>query len=133
MSVNKVILIGNLGQKPELQQSNSGLSICKIRIATSDRRKDSNGEWNNATEWHRVVLFGNSADNAAKYLDKGSQVFIEGRIQTNKWEDKEGNQRYTTEVIANQIKFLSKNNTNNSTNNNSNTNRAYSSESELPF
>ena len=130
MSVNKVILIGNLGQKPEVTNSNSGLAICKLRIATSDRRKDSNGDWNNATERHSVVVFGNQAESCGKYLDKGSQVFAEGRLQTNKWEDKEGNTRYTTEVIANQIKFLSKSgNEAKPTNGKAN----YSHESELPF
>lgn len=110
MSINKVILVGNLGQKPEIKVSNSGLAISRLRIATSDRRKDSDGSWNNVTEWHTVVVFGSTAENCEKYLDKGSQVYAEGRLQTNKWQDKEGNDRWTTEVIAQQVKFLSSKN-----------------------
>ena len=107
MTVNKVILIGNLGQKPEVRTSGGGLSISKLRIATSDRRKGSDGQWNDMTEWHSVVVFGSQAENCAKFLDKGRQVYVEGRLQTNKWQDKEGKDRWTTEIIANQVKFLS--------------------------
>ena len=107
MTVNKVILIGNLGQKPEVRSSGSGLSIARLRIATSDRRKGADGQWADATEWHSVVVFGNQAENCAKFLDKGRQVYIEGRLQTSKWQDKEGQDRYRTEIIANNVRFLS--------------------------
>ena len=107
MTVNKVILIGNLGQKPEVRSSGSGLSIARLRIATSDRRKGADGQWADATEWHSVVVFGNQAENCAKFLDKGRQVYIEGRLQTSKWQDKDGQDKYRTEIIANQVRFLS--------------------------
>ena len=107
MTVNKVILIGNLGQKPEVRTSGGGLSIARLSIATSDRRKGADGQWADATEWHSVVVFGNQAENCAKFLDKGRQVYVEGRIQTSKWQDKEGQDRWKTEVIANQVRFLS--------------------------
>ena len=107
MTVNKVILIGNLGQKPEVRSSGSGLSIARLRIATSDRRKGADGQWADATEWHSVVVFGNQAENCAKFLDKGRQVYVEGRLQTRKWQDKDGNDRRTTEVVASDVRFLS--------------------------
>lgn len=110
MSINKVILVGNLGHKPEIRVSGSGLAVLKLRIATTDRRKDSDGSWNNVTEWHSIVVFGSQAENCEKYLDKGSQIYAEGRLQTNKWQDKDGNDRWTTEIIAQQIKFLSSKN-----------------------
>ena len=107
MTVNKVILIGNLGQKPEVRTSGSGLSIARLSVATSDRRKGADGQWADSTEWHSVVVFGNQAENCAKFLDKGRQVYVEGRLQTSKWQDKEGQDRWKTEVIANQVRFLS--------------------------
>ena len=106
MSVNKVILIGNLGQKPELRSTNGGLSVTKLRIATTDRRKGNDGQWADSTEWHSVVVFGGQAENCSKFLDKGRQVYIEGRLQTRKWQDRDGNDRWTTEVVANSVKFL---------------------------
>ena len=78
-----------------------------IMMATSDRRKGADGQWADATEWHSVVVFGNQAENCAKFLDKGRQVYVEGRLQTSKWQDKEGQDRWKTEVIANQVRFLS--------------------------
>ena len=133
MSINKVILVGNLGQKPEIRVSASGLAVSKLRVATSDRRKDSDGSWNNVTEWHTAVVFGSQAENCEKWLDKGSQVYVEGRLQTNKWQDKEGNDRWTTEVIAQQVKFLSSkgNNTNQSAP--SQPQAEAGPESEIPF
>ena len=107
MTVNKVILVGNLGQRPELRTTGSGLSVSSLRIATSDRRKGQDGQWTDLTEWHSVVVFGNQAENCAKFLDKGRQVYVEGRLQTRKWQDKEGKDRWSTEVIANTVKFLS--------------------------
>jgi single-strand DNA-binding protein len=106
MGVNKVILIGNLGKDPEVRYTSNQMSICNFSLATGERRKDSSGNWADHTEWHRVVAFGKTAENCANYLKKGSQVFIDGRIQTNKWQDKEGKDRYTTEIIANNVQFL---------------------------
>ena len=106
MSVNKVILVGNLGKDPEMRYTSSQTAVARFSIATSDRRKDQAGNWTEHTEWHNVVTFGKTAENCSNYLKKGRQVYIEGRIQTNKWQDKEGKDRYTTEVIANTVQFL---------------------------
>ncbi len=106
MTVNKAILIGNLGQDPELRTTGGGTPVCTLRLATTDRRKDQSGNWTDQTEWHSVVLWGRDAENASRYLKKGRQVFIEGRIQTRKWQDKDGNDRYSTEIVANQMRFL---------------------------
>jgi len=107
MGVNKVILVGNLGKDPEIRYTNNQMSVCNFSLATGERRKDASGNWTEHTEWHRVVTFGKTAENCSNYLKKGSQVFIDGRIQTNKWQDKEGKDRYTTEIIANNVQFLS--------------------------
>lgn len=106
MAVNKVILIGNLGADPELRYTGNQTPVCSLRIATSERRKDASGNWSEHTEWHSVVAFGKTAENSAQYLQKGRQVFIEGKLQTRKWQDKEGKDRYTTEILANTIQFL---------------------------
>lgn len=106
MSVNKAILIGNLGRDPELRYTAAQFPICSFSIATSDRRKDQNGTWNDVTEWHNIVTLGKTAENCSKYLKKGRQVFIDGKIQTRKWKDKEGRDRYTTEIIANTVQFI---------------------------
>lgn len=106
-SLNKVILIGNLGADPETRYAPSGDAICNLRIATTDTWKDkTSGEKREATEWHRVAMFGRLAEIAAQYLRKGSQVYIEGRLQTRKWQDKEGQDRYTTEIRADEMKML---------------------------
>lgn len=108
-SVNKVILVGNLGADPETRFMPSGDPICNLRLATTDSYKDkTSGDRKETTEWHRVVMFGRLAEIAGQYLKKGSQVYIEGRIRTNKWTDKEGQERYTTEIIANEMKMLGK-------------------------
>ena len=106
MTVNKVILIGNLGQKPELRSTNSGLQVTNLRIATTDRRKGSDGQWADQTEWHSIVVYGNQAENVCRFLDKGRQVYVEGRLSTRSWQDKDGNERRTTEVIAQTVRFL---------------------------
>lgn len=106
-SVNKVILVGNLGADPETRFMPSGDPICNLRLATTDSYKDKNsGERKETTEWHRVVMFNRLAEIAGQYLKKGSQVYIEGRIQTRKWTDKEGQERYSTEIVANEMKML---------------------------
>ncbi len=109
MSLNKAMLIGNLGKDPELRMTGGGMPVCQFSIATTERRKDgTSGQWVDQTEWHNVVTFGKTAENCSKYLKKGSQVFIDGRIQTRKWQDKEGKDRYTTEIIGNSVQFLSR-------------------------
>ncbi len=106
MTVNKVILIGNLGADPETRTAGTGTVVSKLRIATTERVKDRDGNWNDHTEWHRVTCFGKTAENVAKFLSKGRQVYVEGRLRTEKWTDRDGNDKWTTEVIANQIRFL---------------------------
>ena len=106
MSVNKVILIGRLGADPEKLVTGSGKSVAKFNVATSETWKDKSGQKQEKTEWHRVVVWGPQADNCAQYLSKGRQVYIEGRLQTRQWDDKEGKKRYTTEVVAQSVQFL---------------------------
>ncbi len=106
MAVNKVILIGNLGADPELRYTGNQTPVCTLKIATNERRKDASGNWTDHTEWHQVVAFGKTAENSSQYLQKGRQVFIEGKLQTRKWQDKEGKDRYTTEILANTVQFL---------------------------
>ena len=106
-SVNKVILVGNLGADPETRYLPSGDAVCNIRMATTDRTRDKvSGEYKEYTEWHRVVFFGKLAETAGQYLKKGRQVYVEGRIRTNKWQDKDGNERYTTEIVGSEMKML---------------------------
>jgi single-strand DNA-binding protein len=105
LTVNKVILIGNLGRDPELRQAGQS-TVATLSLATQERRKDKDGNWSDHTEWHRVTLWGRDAENAGKYLTKGKQVYIEGRLQTRKWQDKDGADRYTTEVVADVMRFL---------------------------
>jgi single-strand DNA-binding protein len=105
--VNKVILVGNLGQKPEMRYTATQTAVANLSIATTESWKDKeSGENRDKTEWHRVVFFGNLAEIAEKYLDKGSSVYVEGKIQTRKLQDKDGNDRYTTEVLGNQLTML---------------------------
>lgn len=105
--VNKVILVGNLGRDPEVRSTQGGSTITNVTIATTDSRKDKqSGEWVENTEWHRVVFFGRLAEVAGEYLRKGSQVYVEGRLQTRKWTDKDGVERYSTEVVAGEMQML---------------------------
>jgi single-strand DNA-binding protein len=106
-SVNKVILVGNLGADPETRYLPSGEAVTNIRVATTDRWKDkASGEQKESTEWHRIAFFGRLAEIAGEYLKKGSQVYIEGRIRTRKWQDKEGQDRYSTEIVADIMQML---------------------------
>jgi len=105
-SVNKVILIGNLGKDPDVRYMPSGDAITNITLATTDSWKDKNGEKQERTEWHRVAFFGKLAEIAGEYLKKGSQVYVEGRLQTRKWQDKDGQDRYTTEIVADRMQML---------------------------
>ncbi len=105
--VNKVILIGHLGADPETRAMPSGSSVANLRIATTESWRDKqSGEQQERTEWHRVALFGRLAEVAGEYLRKGSQVYIEGSLRTRKWQDKQGNERYTTEIIGNDMQML---------------------------
>ena len=105
--VNKVTLIGNLGNDPEVRYSGNGNAVANVSLATAEswRDKDS-GEQQERTEWHRVVFFGRLAEIVSEYLHKGSQIYVEGRLQTNKWQDKEGNDRCTTQIVANEMQML---------------------------
>jgi single-strand DNA-binding protein len=105
--VNKVILVGNLGQDPESRTTPGGTTVTNIRIATTDSWTDKqSGEKKEQTEWHTVVMWNRLGEIAAEYLKKGSQVYIEGRLQTRKWQDKEGKERYSTEIVANEMQML---------------------------
>ena len=105
--VNKVILVGNLGRDPEVRYSPNGSAVANITLATSESWKDkTSGEKQEKTEWHRVVFFGRLAEIAGEYLKKGAQIYVEGRLQTRKWTDKEGHERYTTEIVAGEMQML---------------------------
>ena len=105
--VNKVILIGNLGQDPEVRYMPNGNAVANVTVATSESWKDKNsGETQERTEWHRVVFFGRLAEIVGEYLKKGSKVYVEGRLQTRKWQDQSGQDRYTTEIVADQMQML---------------------------
>ena len=104
--LNKVMLIGNLGADPEIRYAASGTAIASLRLATNERRRNRDGEWEDVTEWHRVVLFGKQAEMCKDYLKKGSKVYLEGRIQTRSWEDQSGQKRYSTEIIGNNLLML---------------------------
>jgi single-strand DNA-binding protein len=105
--VNKVILVGHLGADPETRAMPSGTTVANLRIATSESWKDrQSGEQQERTEWHRVALFGRLGEIAAEYLRKGSQVYIEGSLRTRKWQDKQGQDRYSTEIVANEMQML---------------------------
>ena len=105
--VNKVILIGNLGADPEVRYTPSGQAVATLRIATTEVwNNKENGQKEQRTEWHRVVVWGKQAENCSQYLSKGRQVYIEGRLQTRNWTDKEGSTKYTTEIVANNVQFL---------------------------
>lgn len=105
--VNKAILVGNLGADPEVRYSQNGTAVANFRIATTETRKKQDGSREDLTEWHRIVAFGRLGEICGEYLSKGSKVYIEGRIQTRKWDDKDGNTRYTTEIVAREMKMLS--------------------------
>jgi single-strand DNA-binding protein len=105
-SVNKVILVGNLGADPELRYTGDGNAVADLRVATNRTYKDKAGKSVSEPQWHRVVVWGKQAENCKEYLSKGRQVYVEGRLKTRQWEDRDGNKRYTTEVIAQQVQFL---------------------------
>jgi single-strand DNA-binding protein len=106
-SVNKAILVGNLGRDAEVTTTTGGFPIARFSLATTHRRKDSrSGDWEDRTEWHRIVLLGKQAESLREYLRKGKQIYVEGRIETRNWEDKDGQKRYMTEIIADRIQLL---------------------------
>lgn len=109
MGVNKVILIGNLGNDPESKKTNSGHNVTTLSLATSNSWLNRDGQKQEHTEWHRVIVWGKLADTCAEYLSKGSKAYIEGRLQTRSWEDDKGVKKYTTEIVASQVLFLSTN------------------------
>ena len=103
--VNKIIIVGNLGRDPEVRYSQSGMAICSFSVAVTERKKDGE-QWKDHTEWFRVKSFGKQAENAGQYLQKGKQVYVEGRLEQSKYKDKEGQERTSVDVIANTIQFL---------------------------
>jgi single-strand DNA-binding protein len=104
--INKVILVGNLGQDPETRHTNGGNSVTQLRLATTEKFKDRDGAMQERTEWHTVIVWGKQGEACGKHLTKGRQVYVEGRLTTRKWQDKEGKDRYTTEVIGDNVRFL---------------------------
>lgn len=106
MSLNKVMIIGRLGQDPELKYTPGGAAVCNFSVATSESWTDKSGQKQEKTEWHRIVVWGKLAELCNQYLGKGRQAFIEGKLQTRSWDDKEGQKRYTTEIMANTVQFL---------------------------
>lgn len=106
MSVNKVILLGRLGQDPELKYTPSGAAVCNFSMATSENWTDKGGQKQDKTEWHRIVVWAKLAELCNQYLSKGRQAYVEGRLQTRSWDDKSGNKRYTTEIVASTIQFI---------------------------
>lgn len=105
-SVNKVILVGNLGRDAELRYTPGGAAVATINMATTEVWNDKGGQRQEKTEWHRIVLWGKSAESLAEYLTKGKQIYVEGRLQTRQWDDKDGNKRYTTEIRGDRIVLL---------------------------
>lgn len=106
-SLNKVMLIGNLGKDPEVRFTASGQAVAGFSLATSEKFKGKTGEWEERTEWHNITLWGKLAEIAGEYLSKGKTIFVEGRLQTRKWQDKSGNDRYTTEIVGDKMQMLS--------------------------
>ena len=104
--VNKAILVGNLGRDPELRYTANGQPVCTFSVATTENWTGRDGQREERTEWHRVVVWGKAGENCAQYLAKGRSVYVEGRIQTREWEDREGNKRWTTEIVAQRVQFL---------------------------
>ncbi len=105
-SVNRVILVGNLGADPDLKYTQNGKAVCNLSVATNEVWKDKSGQKQEKTEWHRVNVWGDQAENCSKYLAKGRMVYIEGRLQTRSWDDKDGKKRYSTEIVTDRVVFL---------------------------
>lgn len=105
-TVNKVILLGRLGQDPEMRYSPSGTAIATFSLATNHRQKSQDGEWIDKTEWHNILAFGKTAEIVGEYLNKGKQVFLEGRLQTSSWEDQQGQKKYKTEIVVSELQMI---------------------------
>lgn len=120
MSVNKVMILGNLGRDPDSAYTDSGVARCKFPVATSESYTDRNGNTNEKTTWHQVVVWSNRAEACAKYLSKGRKVFVEGKLQTRTWEDEQGKTNYVTEIVASSVVFLSNVSSDDKTNNQDN-------------
>lgn len=105
-SLNKVMLIGNLGKDPEVRYTTSGSAVASFSLATTEKFKNKSGDWEEKTEWHNITLWGRQAEVAGEYLAKGKTVYIEGRLQTRKWQDKDGRDRYTTEIVGERMQML---------------------------
>ena len=132
--VNKVIIVGNLGKDPEVKYMPSGDAVCNITVATSETWKDKqSGENKEKTEWHRIVMFKRLAEIAGEYLKKGSKVYIEGKLQTRKWQAQDGSDRYSTEITANQMQMLDSRTADNSKASPNNTNFDDFGDSDIPF
>lgn len=108
MSYNKVLLIGNVGKDPEVRHLESGVAVASFTLATTERYKDRNGQYQDLTEWHNIVCWRNLAELSEKYINKGSQIFVEGRLRTRSWNDQNGQKRFTTEILADNIRLLGK-------------------------
>ena len=106
-SLNKVMLIGNLGKDPEVRFTASGQAVASFSLATSEKFKGKTGDWEERTEWHNITLWGKLAEISGEYLSKGKTIYVEGRLQTRKWQDKSGNDRYTTEIVGEKMQMLS--------------------------
>ena len=106
MSVNRVFLLGHLGRDPEVRYTQGGTTVANLRLATNERRPYGQGGWKDETEWHSVVVFGKQADNVKKYLTKGREIFVEGSLRTRQWQDQQGQKRYSTEIVARDIRFV---------------------------
>lgn len=134
-SLNKAIIIGRLGQDPDVRQTANGMSVANLSVATSEKYKDKSGQQQEQTEWHRITLWGKLADIAQQYLAKGALVCIEGKIQTRKWEDKDGTERYTTEIVGRELVMLGGSQSDNQAPKTSTNNSAINQEpdSDLPF
>ncbi|MDR2026696.1 MAG: single-stranded DNA-binding protein [Prevotellaceae bacterium] len=114
MSYNKVILIGNAGKDPEIHHIDNGIAVVTMPVVTTERLKDRNGEWREMSEWHNVVFWRSLAESVDKYVRKGTQIFIEGKLRTRSWEDQNGQKKYITEIVAETLKVLSRRDNNNS-------------------
>lgn len=106
MSVNKVFLLGHLGRDPEVRYTQGGTTVANLRLATNERRPDGQGGWKDETEWHSVVVFGKQADNVKKYLTKGREIFVEGSLRTRQWQDQQGQKKFSTEIVAQNMRFV---------------------------
>lgn len=104
--LNKVMLIGNLGADPEIKYTPGGTAVANLRLATAENRKNKDGDWEETTEWHRVVMFGKQAEICKDYLRKGSKIYVEGRLQTRSWDDQNGQKKYSTEIVGSQMMML---------------------------